>query len=132
MNKATLTVGSLELTECSVYACNEQADIPCLTSVNPASVVHVTLSESVPTATVKVQLGEKGTVITGTVRDANTGENLNAVFRILSDEISQILEVQCHQVRTSVFLSRPQQTTVLKFPRQATKVGHYATDQPLA
>jgi hypothetical protein len=73
-------VGSLELAECSVYACNEQADIPCLTSVNPASVVHVTLSASVPTATVKVRLGEKGTVISGTVRDAITGEKLAAMF----------------------------------------------------
>jgi hypothetical protein len=73
-------VGSLELTDCSVYACNEQADIPCLSPVNPARVPQITLTAVVPSADVRVQLGEKGTVITGTVRDANTGEKLDAMF----------------------------------------------------
>lgn len=73
-------VGSLELTGCRVFACNEQADIPCLSPVNPALAVPVTLSESVPTANIQVQLGERGTVITGTVRDARTGEKLLAIF----------------------------------------------------
>ena len=74
------TIGSLELTDCSVLACNEQADIPCLAPVNPALVVKITLTATIPTANIQVQLGEKGTVITGTIRDASTGEKLPAIF----------------------------------------------------
>jgi hypothetical protein len=37
-------------------------------------------SANAPTANVHVRLGEKGTVITGMVRDARTGEKLPAMF----------------------------------------------------
>jgi hypothetical protein len=71
-------VNRLELTECVVSACKVQDDIPCPPFFGPDYPLQVTLTATIPTATVQVRLGEKGTVITGTVKDAITGENLEA------------------------------------------------------
>jgi hypothetical protein len=75
-------VGSLELAECSVSACKMQDDIPCPPFSSPDYPVQVTLTTSVPSATIQVRLGERGTVITGTVKDAITGEIIDAVFEL--------------------------------------------------
>jgi hypothetical protein len=75
-------VGSLELAECSISACKVQDDIPCPPFFGPDYPVRVMLTATIPALTVRVRLGEKGTVITGTVKDAITGEIIAAVFEL--------------------------------------------------
>jgi hypothetical protein len=123
-------VGSLELAECDVYACNEQADIPCLTSVNPADLVHVTLSEKVPTATVKVQLGEKGTVITGTVRDAITGEKLDAIFEYHQMKFPDLKSSMSSGPEFRIFIA-PSTDYSLKISAPGYKNWQYSAHHPL-
>jgi len=80
-------VDSLELDECTVTACKEEEYVPCSPLISITHGIQVTLTAKDPFATVKVRLGEKGTVIIGMVRDANSGKPLAAGFmlRLLKD-----------------------------------------------
>jgi hypothetical protein len=75
-------VDSLELDKCTVTACKEEEYVPCSPLVSFNHGIQVTLTARVPFATVKVRLGEKGTVITGMVRDATNGKHLAADFNL--------------------------------------------------
>jgi hypothetical protein len=75
-------VDSLELDECAVTACKEEDNIPCPPFFFGAHSIQVRLTAKDPFATVKVRLGEKGTVITGIVRDASNGKPLAAGFEL--------------------------------------------------
>jgi hypothetical protein len=77
-------VGSLELARCSVVACKEEDDIPCPPFSYVTHGIQVTLTAKAPLLTVKVRLGEKAPVITGTVRDATSGKPLAANFTVRS------------------------------------------------
>ena len=79
-DRGHFAVGSLKLAQCSVTACKKQDDVPCPLFTIVTHPLQVKLTAKIPFVTVKVQLGEKGTVITGTVRDASTGEALAAIF----------------------------------------------------
>jgi len=75
-------IDSLELDKCTVTACKEEDNIPCPPFSSSAHSIQVTLTAKDPFATVKVRLGEKGTVITGMVRDATSGKPLDASFEL--------------------------------------------------
>jgi hypothetical protein len=79
-DRGHFAVGSLKLAQCSVTACKKQDDVPCPLFTIVTHPLQVKLTAKIPFVTVKVQLGERGTVITGTVRDAITGEALAAIF----------------------------------------------------
>jgi hypothetical protein len=79
-DRGHFAVGSLELAQCNVIVCRKQGDVPCPLFSIVSHPLQVMLTAKVPFVTVKVQLGEKGIVITGTVRDAITGEALAAIF----------------------------------------------------
>jgi hypothetical protein len=80
--RGRFVVDSLELDQCNVSACKEVDDVPCPPFFYVAHSIQVTLTAKVPFLTVKVQLGEKGTVITGMVRDASSGKPLAASFML--------------------------------------------------
>lgn len=81
-NHGHFEVGSLELTQCGVLACKEEDDIPCPPHGYIGHGIQVTLSANTPVRTVTVRLGERAPVVTGTVRDAVSGEPLNANFTV--------------------------------------------------
>jgi hypothetical protein len=75
-------VDSLELDECTVTACKEEEYVPCSPLISVTHGIQVALTAKDPFATVKVRLGEKGTVITGMVRDATNGKPVAASFEL--------------------------------------------------
>lgn len=83
-DRGHFAVDSLELAQCSVVACKEDDYIPCPPFAYITHGIQVTLTAKAPLLTVKVRLGEKAPVITGTVRDAIDGKPLDANFTVRS------------------------------------------------
>jgi hypothetical protein len=75
-------VDSLELGRRGVSACKEDDDVACPPFFIVAHSIQVTLTAKVPFRTVKIHLGDKGSVITGMVKDAISRKPLAASFTL--------------------------------------------------